>query len=132
MTRDTQRGSILVVDDNAGVREFVKSFLGGAGYAVIAAADGEEGLHFFEEHQSTIMLVLTDVPMPRMNGFELADYLLAIKPQLRILFMSGDARCAYRGLRCVSKPFGATEPRVSRVLNVTTHSERTTASAAYH
>lgn len=78
---------------------------------MIAAADGEEGLHFFKEHQSTIMLVLTDLPTPKMNGFELADHLLAIKPQLRTLSMSGDAWCAYRGLKCVSKPFGATEPR---------------------
>jgi len=126
MTRDTQRGTILVVDDNVDIREFVKGFLEAAGYTVVTAAHGEEGLRFFEEHQSSIMLLLTDVLMPKMNGFELANRVRRINSQLRILFLSDDAWCGYRGLECIAKPFHPAElvERVSRVLNANAYSER--------
>ncbi len=131
MTRDTRRGTILVVDDNDTIREFVKRFLRTAGYTVVTAADGEEGLRLFKEHQSNVILLLTDSLMPRMNGYELADRVLDINPQQRILFMSGDAGCTYRGLECVSKPFRPAElvERVRAVLNANTYSGRATSAA---
>jgi DNA-binding response OmpR family regulator len=131
MTRDTERGTILLVDDNVEAREFVKRLLEAAGYNVATAADGEEGLRFFEEHQSSIMLLLTDVLMPRMNDFELADRVLEMDSQPRILFLSGDVRYGYRGLECIAKPFHTAElvERVSQVLNASTYSERSASSA---
>jgi hypothetical protein len=130
MTRDSQRGSILVVDDNVGVREFVKSF-GGRWLHCDRSRRWRRGSPFLQRASVDYYARAHRCADAKMNGFVLADHLLAIKPQLRTLFMSGDAWCAYPGLKCVSKPFGATEPREwSRVLNVTTHSERTTASAA--
>ena len=105
MTRDTQRPTILVVDDEVCICDCVKKFLESAGYTAITASDGEEGLRFFEKYRSSIRLLITDVFMPKTNGFELVDYVLAIDPQLPILFMSGDVWYGYRGLECVSKPF---------------------------
>src|SRR5271166_3830414 len=90
MIRDPQCGTILVVDDNADIRTFVKRFLETVGWTVVTAADGAEGLRFFEQHQSSIVLLLTDVMMPNTNGLELANRVLQIDSQLPVLFMSGD------------------------------------------
>jgi DNA-binding response OmpR family regulator len=116
---DSQRGTILVVDDNRDIREFAKRFLETAGWAVVTAADGAEGLRFFEEHQSNIVLLLTDVMMPNLNGWELADRVQGIDSRLPVLFMSGDDWSAHQGLECVAKPFRPAEliAKVNRVLN---------------
>jgi DNA-binding response OmpR family regulator len=131
MICDTYRGTILLVDDNFDIRVFTKMFLEAAGYTVVTAADGEEGLHFYEEHQSSIVLLLTDVVMPKMNGLELADRVLQINSRLPVLVMSGDSRSAYRSLERIAKPFRPAElvERVNRVLNANTHSERTASAA---
>jgi two-component system cell cycle sensor histidine kinase/response regulator CckA len=121
LTCDTQRETILVVDDNFGIRGFAKVVLENAGYTVITAADGEEALRLHEKHQSSIALMLTDVVMPNLNGFELAARVLEIDSQLPVLFMSGRyAGIVFRGLECLAKPFRPTElvEKVSRALNV--------------
>ena len=105
MASDKQLGTILVADDNADIRKFAKVFLETAGWSVLAAADGEEALQFYRAHQSAIVLLLTDVMMPKVNGYELADRVLWIDSKLPVLFMSGDQKNAYRGLECVPKPF---------------------------
>jgi DNA-binding response OmpR family regulator len=105
MRNDTQCGTILLVDDNADVRAMAKVFLEHAGYSVATAADGNEGLRYYELHQSSILLLLTDVMMPNMNGLELVDRVLGIDSQLPVVFMSGDPWGAHRGLECIAKPF---------------------------
>jgi DNA-binding response OmpR family regulator len=124
MIYDSPCGTILVVDDNLDIRAFAKRFLEIAGWTVVTAADGAEGLRIYEEHQSNIVLLLTDVRMPNINGFELADRVLDIDSQLPVLFMSGGAGSNYRGLECIAKPFRSAEllDRISRVLNASTHS----------
>ena len=119
MSLDSQCGTILVVDDNTEIRSFAKRFLETAGWTVLTAADGQEGLRSYEEHQSRIVLLLTDVVMPNIDGFELADRVRGIDRSLPVLLMSGDARCDYRGLECVAKPFRPDEllDKVTRVLN---------------
>jgi two-component system cell cycle sensor histidine kinase/response regulator CckA len=119
MTRDLQDGTILIVDDNLDVRAVAQVFLEHAGYSVVTAADGEEGLRYYETHQSNIALLLTDVMMPNMNGLELADRVLGLDSQLPVLFMSGDAWGADRGFGCVVKPFKSVElvARVNQVLH---------------
>jgi len=119
MACDIERRTILVVDDNVDIRGFAKRFLETAGYAVITAADGEEGLRIYEAHQSSITLLITDVSMPNMNGVELADRVLGMDSKLPVLLMSGDAGSDYRGLQCVEKPFQPAEliERVNRVLD---------------
>jgi DNA-binding response OmpR family regulator len=131
MTRDTQPGTILEIDDNVDIRESVKEFLVADAYSVARAADAEEGLRFFEEHPSSIMLLLADVRRPRMNGFELADRVLETESRLRILSLSGDPWRVYRGLECVAKPFRSAEliERVGRVLNPKMYSEGAASAA---
>jgi len=85
------RGSevILVVEDEAGVRELTCEFLKVSGYAVLEAKDGFEALDIVARHMDPIHLMLTDMVMPKMSGQELASRLKAIRPDVRTLFMSG-------------------------------------------
>lgn len=131
MTRDTPRGTILVVDDNLDICGFAKMFLETAGYTVVTAPDGQAGLRRYEEHRSSIVLLLTDVTMPNINGFQLADRVLAIDSKLPVLFMSGNAWIDYRRCECILKPFRPAElvKRVNGVLSANTHVERTASAA---
>jgi CheY-like chemotaxis protein len=85
------RGSetILVADDDDGVRRLVHAVLATSGYTVIEAADGKEAFTIYNADPEKFDLVLTDVVMPQMNGFELGDRISAITPERRILYMSG-------------------------------------------
>jgi PAS domain S-box-containing protein len=90
----TSRGgteTVLLVEDEASVRGLVRRFLETNGYGVYAAASAGEALALFEAHQDRIALLLTDVIMPGMNGRELADRLVGIKPTLKVVYMSGYA-----------------------------------------
>jgi two-component system cell cycle sensor histidine kinase/response regulator CckA len=84
--------TILVVEDNDDLREVVCRILGRAGYSVIIAAGGPEALEAEKAHDGDIHLLLTDVVMPKMQGNELAQQLTAIRPGLRVLYMSGYAQ----------------------------------------
>jgi two-component system, cell cycle sensor histidine kinase and response regulator CckA len=81
--------TILVVEDNEMVRSLVTITLESYGYSVIVAANGAEALAIAEDHPEVIDLLLTDVVMPGLNGRELADTLLADRPNLKVLFSSG-------------------------------------------
>jgi CheY-like chemotaxis protein len=131
MAHDIQGGIILVVDDNLDIRKLAKLFLENSGYAVVTAADGEEGLRTYQDRQASIALLLSDVKMPNMNGTELADRVLRIDSQLPVLLMSGDAGCDYGGLECVVKPFRPAQliEAVSRILNAKADSERAASAA---
>jgi len=132
MQFDQQRDTILVVDDDLDIRALVKVFLERAGYAVATAADGQEGLDIFRSSRSRIVLLLTDVRMPKMNGFDLADRVLELNSDLPVLFMSGDARNASRGFGCVAKPFTVGEllGRVQQGLDAGRKRQSSNASAA--
>ncbi len=81
--------TILVVDDNDSVRESVTAMLQLTGYSVLAAGSGSEALKISEEHQQNIHLVVSDLAMPSMNGWQLATQLKAARPTIKILLMSG-------------------------------------------
>ncbi len=81
--------TILIADDEDGVRKLVHAVLATNGYTVIEAKDGRDALSAFENNRADVDLVLTDVVMPRMNGFELGERLNAIDPKLKVLYMSG-------------------------------------------
>jgi two-component system, cell cycle sensor histidine kinase and response regulator CckA len=82
--------TILVVEDEELVREFVASFLGECGYKVRLARNGVEAQEVWRQHSSEIDLLLTDVVMPqKISGIELADKLRAQKAQLKVIFTSG-------------------------------------------
>lgn len=81
--------TVLVVEDEAQILEFTKIILEDSGYSVLTAENPEEALNICREHQGTIHLLLTDIVMPGMNGKELQTRAVAIKADMRILFMSG-------------------------------------------
>ncbi len=81
--------TILLVEDNVGLRRLACRVLDPAGYAVLAAATGEEALRLLEEHQQPIHLLLTDLVMPGMSGRHLAEHLALTHPALKVLYMSG-------------------------------------------
>ncbi len=85
------RGSetILVAEDEDGVRSLTREVLEKYGYTVLEAANGEEALRLADGHSGPLDLLLSDVVMPRMGGPELAQALLARRPALRVLYMSG-------------------------------------------
>ncbi len=85
--------TILVVEDEEPVREFVSSLLREYGYNVRQASNGVEALRVWQQHSGEIDLLLTDVVMPqKLSGIELADKLWKEKQQLRVIFTSGYSR----------------------------------------
>ena len=80
---------VLVAEDEDGVRALTRTLLEQQGYTVIAARDGEDALAMAAAHPDRIDLLLTDVVMPRLGGRELAERLGAVRPDARVLFMSG-------------------------------------------
>lgn len=98
--------TILLVDDDDGLRMLVDSLLEENGYRVITASNGEDAFHLFQRHPvNTIALLLTDVTMPRMSGPELAHRLRQLQPGIQVLLMSGISHEASWGFDCVAKPF---------------------------
>jgi two-component system cell cycle sensor histidine kinase/response regulator CckA len=81
--------TILVVDDEKSVLSVTSAFLLRSGYKVLEANSGARALEICAGGETGIHLLLTDVVMPRMSGPELAERLLAIYPDLRVLYMSG-------------------------------------------
>jgi signal transduction histidine kinase/CheY-like chemotaxis protein len=89
---DLPRGSatILVVEDEAGVREIAVAILRSLGYRVLEASDGDEGLLVFGAHAAEIDMLLTDVVLPgKVRGRALAERITAMRPEVKVLFMSG-------------------------------------------
>lgn len=91
--RDQHRGSetILVVEDEDGVRRVLLEMLRAQGYRVIAAGSGKEALNLVEDHSLPVDMLVTDVVMAKMSGKDLADALHAKRPELPVLFVSGYA-----------------------------------------
>jgi two-component system cell cycle sensor histidine kinase/response regulator CckA len=85
------RGSetILVVEDDASLREVTCEFLQTSGYVVLPAGSPEEALHLAEWHSGPIDFLLSDVILPKMNGRELASRLSKARPEMKILYVSG-------------------------------------------
>jgi CheY-like chemotaxis protein len=81
--------TILVVDDNAEIRRYVREILEGQGYHILEAPDGAEALEIAQPEGPAIDLVLTDLIMPRLNGVKLARCLGELRPQTPVLYMSG-------------------------------------------
>jgi CheY-like chemotaxis protein len=81
--------TVLVVEDETGVRALARQALEARGYRVLEASDGEAALHLCREHLGQIDLLLTDVVMPRMSGRELREQMAELSPQTRVVFTSG-------------------------------------------
>jgi hypothetical protein len=108
--------TILLVEDNAGVRDLARLLLQRQGYTVLAAGDGQEALRLAEDHSGSINLVLSDLVLPGMSGVSLTEQLSRRRPNLRTLFMSGytDKAIAHHnrlgsGGAFLQKPFSSLE-----------------------
>ncbi len=108
--------TVLVVEDDEAIRNITSRILGVAGYAVLTAGAADEALRMGESHQGAIHLLLTDVVMPQMGGRVLAERMSALRPGIRVLYMSGytDDAIAHHGTLApgshfIAKPFGATD-----------------------
>lgn len=107
-----QRGSILVIDDEPGIREVIVMVLREEGYRLCEAADGHEGLAFLKA-DTHFDLLITDVGLPGgLNGREVADLARALRPGLKVLFATGYAEQSLigkgqleTGMRVLRKPF---------------------------
>ena len=103
--------TVLVVEDEEGVRKVVERILTGNGYAVLSAATPDEALAISSSFEGPINLLLTDVIMPGRNGKELAQEVHVSRPEVPVLYMSGytDSIVSTRGLlqdeRLLQKPF---------------------------
>ena len=104
--------SVLLVEDNAMVRNLVRSVLAAQGYEVLVAQDGEDGLQVAHNYGGPIHLLLTDVIMPRLGGWALAERLRPSRPEMRVLFISGYAddisvrrSTPDKGIHFLPKPF---------------------------
>jgi PAS domain S-box-containing protein len=104
--------TILLVEDESGVREFVRLALTSLGYRVLVARDGADAVEAASRHAGPIHLVLSDVVMPRMNGPAMAGELRGARPDTRFMFMSGYAEPEANGgtpdadlSRLLVKPF---------------------------
>lgn len=109
-------GTVLVVDDEAVVRNVVKRTLERAGFEVVLAADGVEGVEQFAKHKDIVRLVFLDVTMPRMTGEEAFEQIRQLDPSVPVLFSSGYSEYASTstvlgsaGVSFLAKPFGTAE-----------------------
>jgi two-component system, cell cycle sensor histidine kinase and response regulator CckA len=99
--------TILLAEDQDGIRDLVREFLRRKGYTVLFANDGEDALRIAGEHGKGVDLLLTDLIMPNVGGRDLARRLRQQHPKMRVLFMSGYAAPAASGGEgpVLQKPF---------------------------
>ncbi len=118
--------TLLLVEDHEHVREMIQTMLEAIGYRVIAAETAEKGLAFAREEQGPLHLLFTDIVLPGMSGRELVRQLNAIRPETKVLCMSGysdDAIVRHgeleEGVAFIQKPFtlGELGAKVRKVLD---------------
>jgi CheY-like chemotaxis protein len=105
-------GTVLLVEDEASLRRMLREALSNCGYRVWEAGNGAEALEYWGNRIDEVDLLITDVVMPVMNGKKLAEILSKLRPDLRMIFMSGHAEdvLTHQGILdpsidLLSKPF---------------------------
>ena len=108
--------SILVAEDDEIIRNLTSSILGEFGYNVIVAKDGDDAIRTFQDNRDRIGLLLLDVIMPRKNGKEAYEEMRSIRPDIKVLFISGYSAdmiskegILEKGMNFISKPVSPSE-----------------------
>lgn len=105
---------ILLVDDEGSVVKLVSTVLRSLGHQVLSAANGLEGLAVFQSYTEVIELVITDLQMPVMDGYEFVGRIRETDPHARVMCMSGYSdREAPADVRFLRKPFQLNELKES-------------------
>jgi len=103
---------ILVVDDEGLIRDLARMGLEGAGFFVLTACNGDEGLRASREFPGVIDLIISDVLMPGLDGFDLRKQLLSERPGIPVLMMSGQLHQGRNeDIPYLEKPFRISELR---------------------
>jgi CheY-like chemotaxis protein len=89
VSRIERIGAVLLIEDEEPVRNMARMMLTRLGYPVLEAKDGDEGLEIFKQHQTEIRCVLSDLTMPRMNGWETIAALRKLSPDIPVILSSG-------------------------------------------
>jgi two-component system cell cycle sensor histidine kinase/response regulator CckA len=119
--------TILLVEDDPTMRAAAQQLLSKVGYRVVTAVDGQKGLDAYRAHRAALHLVITDVVMPKLSGFELYEVIRGESRGVRVLFMSGFPAPNFRktvgqdpGVAFVTKPWTASEllAQVRRLLEL--------------
>ena len=101
--------TILIVEDNADLRELLQRTLERHGFSVHSAADGAEALRWSEQHEGGIEILISDIVMPGLNGLELAKRIRAVRRETKFLFMTGFGdqypEVSEYGANVLEKPF---------------------------
>ena len=104
--------TILLCDDEPSIRSLVRRLFTRHGYQVLEAQNGKHALEVAKSYHGIIHLLLTDVMMPELNGPDLAEQLRAVRPDVRVIFMSADFTdgllSSVDGCPLVQKPFDLT------------------------
>ncbi len=113
--------TILLVEDDDGLRESVQEMLRSLGYRVIAASDGKKAVELFRENADEIQLVITDIVMPSQGGLQSYPELVAIRPDIEVIFTTGYADEAEslvthleKGTQFLQKPYSL--PKLSQFI----------------
>ncbi len=116
--------TILVVEDDANVRQIVAKILSKHGYKIVKATHGMEAMRIAEQSKETFHLIITDMVMPQMDGMELAQRLALSHPRMKVLYMSGYTNLKFNpheiekiGQHFIHKPF-STEDLLHKVRKV--------------
>ena len=104
------QGTILVVDDEPSIRDFMHMMLEHSGYSVVEAANGREAIGQIKQHYPAIHLVVTDIHMPQMDGIELIEHLQESYPEIKIIIITADPQFLEENgyddtMPLLSKPF---------------------------
>jgi CheY-like chemotaxis protein len=110
LDHDARRYSILIAEDEAMLRMIAGDMLRDVGYDVVEAADGAAGLEILQS-DALVDLLISDIKMPRMNGYQLVEAALALRPEMRAMLMTGYAQepvpdaIKRAGIAVIYKPF---------------------------
>ena len=101
--------TVLIADDDAQIRNLIKAVLARDGYSTLIACDGQQALEASRNHAGSICLLLSDVQMPRLNGFQLCEQIRQERREIICMLMSGNVSAASMAeeMPFIEKPFSA-------------------------